>query len=76
MLRYVKQLLSSLGIETTGPHLYSRRGTAFRNPRTEKTYRTKKDEYGLYVTASSRLVFYRVIGFISRERGRDLGNTS
>ncbi|MEM0482131.1 MAG: LAGLIDADG family homing endonuclease [Nitrososphaerota archaeon] len=71
LLGYVKQLLSSLGIKTTGPHLKSESGTAFRDPRTGKTYKKKKDLYGLYVTAGSRLMFYRLIGFtIERKRQR------
>ncbi|MEM0482215.1 MAG: LAGLIDADG family homing endonuclease, partial [Nitrososphaerota archaeon] len=71
LLRYVKQLLKTLGIETTGPHLKSKSGTAFRDSRTGKTYRRKKDIYGLYVTADSRLMFYRLVGFtIERKRQR------
>ncbi|MEM0482957.1 MAG: LAGLIDADG family homing endonuclease, partial [Nitrososphaerota archaeon] len=43
LLRYVKQLLKTLGIETTGPHLYLKSGTTFRDPRNGKTYKRKKD---------------------------------
>jgi len=71
LLGYVKQLMESLGIKTTGPHLLVKRGTAFIDPRNGKKYRTRKDVYVLYIRAESRLVFYQRIGFtIKRKQQR------
>jgi len=72
LVEYVKQLLSSLGIETTGPRLYLKSGTAFRDLRTRKTYKSKKDAYELYVTADSLQTFYRLIGFTVRRKQQRL----
>ncbi|MEM0481617.1 MAG: LAGLIDADG family homing endonuclease [Nitrososphaerota archaeon] len=42
LLRYVKQLLSSLGIKTTVPHLYVKSGMILRDPRTGKHTRERR----------------------------------
>ncbi|MEM1944886.1 MAG: LAGLIDADG family homing endonuclease, partial [Nitrososphaerota archaeon] len=70
LLRYVKLLLSSLGVETSGPRLVTKHGTPFIDPR-GKTYYTKKDIYYLYVPSDYRLNFYQHIGFtIKRKQQR------
>ncbi|MEM2280337.1 MAG: LAGLIDADG family homing endonuclease [Nitrososphaerota archaeon] len=74
LIEYVKQLLSSLGIKTTGPRLYSKSGTTLKNPRKRKTYKSKKDAYRLYVTADSLQTFYRLIGFTVRRKQQRLEN--
>jgi len=68
ILNYVKELLLKLNIEVTGPHLGTKRGTPFYDKKMEKTYYTKKDEYYLYVLASSRRRFAELIGFTIRRK--------
>ncbi|MEM2237600.1 MAG: LAGLIDADG family homing endonuclease [Candidatus Caldarchaeum sp.] len=71
LLGYVRRLLDSLGIETSGPHLSVKHGTACRDPRKGKTYKRKKDTYSLYVPAGLRLRFFKHIGFtIKRKQQR------
>jgi intein-encoded DNA endonuclease-like protein len=64
LLIYVQKLLREFGIESTGPRpTSSRRGTVIHNPRTGKQYLRNKDEYVIYIRASSNEDFYRHIGF-------------
>ncbi|MEM1943130.1 MAG: hypothetical protein QXO30_02700 [Candidatus Caldarchaeum sp.] len=42
LIRYVKQLLSFLGIETNGPQPKTKHGTPFVDPRNGKTYPCKE----------------------------------
>jgi intein-encoded DNA endonuclease-like protein len=67
LLTYVKELLRRLGIESTGPML-NQRGTIINDPRTWKKYSRNKDEYYIYIRASSNMNFYRYIGFTIRRK--------
>jgi len=68
LLEYIKELLHRLGIKATGPKLYSKAGTPAKNPKTGKTYFTRKDCYYLYVRADSRMRFYQLIGFTIKRK--------
>jgi intein-encoded DNA endonuclease-like protein len=71
LLTYVRELLRRLNIESTGPMLKARRGTIFYDPRTGKKYTRNKDEYYIYIRASSNIYFYRNVGFtITRKQAR------
>ncbi|MCL7390373.1 MAG: hypothetical protein LZ173_10680, partial [Thaumarchaeota archaeon] len=71
LLTYVKDLLKRLNIESTGPKLHTRRGTAIRDPKTGKQYPRNKDVYYIYVRVSSNEYFYRHVGFtIGRKQTR------
>ncbi|MEM1948305.1 MAG: LAGLIDADG family homing endonuclease [Candidatus Caldarchaeum sp.] len=71
LLEYVKQLLSKLGIEATGPRLSHKSGQIVVDPRTGKTGISRKDLYLLYIRASSLPTYYRRVGFtIHRKRKR------
>ncbi|MEM1953240.1 MAG: LAGLIDADG family homing endonuclease [Candidatus Caldarchaeum sp.] len=71
LLRYAKQLLDSLEIETTGPHLQAKRGRVLKDPR-GRTYKRKKNVYRLYVPSKFRLKFYQYIGFTIRRKQQRL----
>ncbi|MEM4219853.1 MAG: LAGLIDADG family homing endonuclease [Candidatus Caldarchaeum sp.] len=71
LLRYAKQLLDSLEIETTGPHLERKRGRVLKDPR-GRTYKRKKNVYRLYVPSKFRLKFYQYIGFTIRRKQQRL----
>jgi len=73
LLEYVICLLKKIEMETTSekPRLLRRAGTPFRDPRTGKMYRTKKDVYYVRVSKKSNQVFYIKVGFtIERKRKR------
>jgi len=72
LLEYIKDLLNMLGIKATGPTLYSKAGATIKNPRTGKTYFTRKDCYYLYICAESRLRFYQLIGFTTKGKQQKL----
>lgn len=72
LLLYVQQLLASLGIESTGPHLGTKKGTYFRCPKTGKVYRRRKDVYYLRIRTQSLLDFYRKVGFTIRRKQEKL----
>ena len=72
LLGYVRQLIESLEIGTTGPHLMTKHGTSFRDTRKGKTYETRKNAYNLYVPAGFRLKFYKWMGFTIRRKQRRL----
>ncbi|MEM2238263.1 MAG: LAGLIDADG family homing endonuclease [Candidatus Caldarchaeum sp.] len=42
LIEYVKQLMDSLGIATTGPHINKKQGTTVRNQETEKHTRPRR----------------------------------
>ncbi len=67
-LNYVKELLLKLKIEVTGPHLIVRKGTLILDKEMRKTYYRKKDEYYLYIRASSRQRFAELIGFTVKRK--------
>jgi len=69
LLRYVKQLMESLKIETSGPRLKTKHGKPFIDPR-GKTYYTKKDYYYFYIPADYRLNFYKIGFTIKRKQQR------
>ncbi len=68
LLNYVKQLLLKLNIEVTGPHLGTKKGTPIYNRKGGRTYYKKKDEYYLYIRASSTQRFAELIGFTIRKK--------
>ncbi|MDA4122430.1 MAG: LAGLIDADG family homing endonuclease [Thaumarchaeota archaeon] len=70
LLRYVQKLLERFfGIETTGPHLGTKKGTIL--TRRGKSYRRNADCYCIYVRRASLPAFYREIGFtIERKKIR------
>ncbi|MCS7126322.1 MAG: hypothetical protein NZ929_05375, partial [Aigarchaeota archaeon] len=71
LLKYVMRLLADLEIETTGPHLKTRRGTLMKCPRTGKIYKRKRDTYMIYVKKRSFPTFYLKVGFtITRKQKR------
>ncbi|MDW7986946.1 MAG: LAGLIDADG family homing endonuclease [Nitrososphaerota archaeon] len=71
LLRYVTRLLADLEIETTGPHLKTRRGTLMKCPKTGRIYKTNKDVYYIYVRSRSFPTYYRKVGFtIERKQKR------
>ncbi|GBC69910.1 hypothetical protein HRbin01_01615 [archaeon HR01] len=71
LLNYVRELLHTLGIESTDPKIETKAGTPLIDPRTGKKYRTNKDVYRIYILADSRLRFHKHIGFtIERKRRR------
>ncbi|MEM1944320.1 MAG: LAGLIDADG family homing endonuclease [Nitrososphaerota archaeon] len=72
LLEYVKQLLESLGIGTTGPHLNNKHGMTLRNPKNGKIYTKKRDVYSVYIPAEYRLRFYQRIGFTIERKQRRL----
>jgi len=74
LLTYVKDLLKRLNIESTGPKLFTRRGTVICDPRTGKQYMTKKGVYYIYVRASSHTNFYKYVGFTIRRKQTRLEN--
>ena len=69
-LRYVMELLHKyLGVETTGPHLGTKRGS--RIERRGRTYFRNSDNYNVYVRVGSLQRFARIVGFtIKRKRHR------
>jgi len=60
-LKLVCRLLSSLGIETTGPHLRGEKGGT--GSIKGKLYHVNKDQYYVYVRTSSLLAFSYSVGF-------------
>jgi intein-encoded DNA endonuclease-like protein len=71
LLTYIMDLLRRLGIESTGPRIHVRRGTIINDPERGKKYSCNKDEYYIYIQASSNINFYRYIGFtITRKQIR------
>ena len=60
-LTLVMEVLKVLGIETTGPHLTKEKGGTVIIKGHE--YRVNKNQYYIYVRASSRLAFRNLIGF-------------
>lgn len=63
LLNYVCFLLSKyIGIETTGPHLTTRKGSLMM--RRGKSFRRKVDCFSIYVRRRSLGTFYKHIGFI------------
>jgi len=57
-----------LNIEVTGPHLTVKKGTPFYDRKKRKTYYRRKNEYYLYVRASSRRRFAELIGFTIKRK--------
>ena len=74
LLIYIRELLKRLGVETTGPKLQTRRGTIIRDRRTGKQYTRNKDEYYIYIRASSNEDFYKHVGFTIRRKQIRLEN--
>jgi len=72
LLEYIEELLHRLGIKTTGPKRSIKAGTPIKDPRTGKTYFTRKHCYRLYICAESRLRFYQLIGFTIRRKQQRL----
>ncbi len=72
LLEYVQKLLRTLGIETTGPRINTRRGTPFFDKKQGKTYKTRKDVYYIYVKARDRLKFYKLVGFTIKRKQKTL----
>jgi intein-encoded DNA endonuclease-like protein len=69
LLRYVRRLLSSLGIGTTGPHLQKEAGSEISNR--GRTYLRRRDCYEVYVRTTSLSEFNRLVGFaIKRKQER------
>jgi intein-encoded DNA endonuclease-like protein len=70
LLKYVQLLLSKFfGIETTGPHPNTRKGSVM--TRRGKSFLRNSDCYYVYVRRSSLITFYREIGLtIERKRSR------
>jgi len=67
LLRYVQRLLKAyFGIETTGPHLGTRKGSILR--RRGRSYIRNADCYFIYVRRVYRGVFYREIGLTIRRK--------
>jgi len=60
-LTLVREVLDELGVETTGPHLTKEKGGLVIIKGHE--YRVNKNQYYIYVRASSRLAFRNLIGF-------------
>jgi DNA endonuclease len=60
-LTLVVEVLKALGVETTGPHLTKEKGGTVIIKGHE--YRVNKNQYYIYVRASSRLAFRNLIGF-------------
>jgi intein-encoded DNA endonuclease-like protein len=64
-------LLRRFNIESTGPIIHIRRGTIINDPERGKKYSRNKDEYYIYIQASSNINFYRYICFtITRKQIR------
>jgi intein-encoded DNA endonuclease-like protein len=74
LLIYIRELLKRLGVESTGPKLHTRRGTIIRDRRTGKQYTRNKDEYYIYIRASSNEDFYKHVGFTIRRKQIRLEN--
>jgi intein-encoded DNA endonuclease-like protein len=73
LLRYVQDLLERFfGIETTGPHLATKRGTILTNR--GKSYIRKADGYTIYVRRAGLEMFYRKIGLTIRRKKIRLEN--
>jgi intein-encoded DNA endonuclease-like protein len=68
LLTYIMDLLRRLGIESTGPRIHVRRGTIINDPERGKKYSRNKDEYYIYIRASSNMSFYRYVGFTIRRK--------
>ncbi len=67
LLHYVQELLRGrFGIETTGPHLRSRKGSILTNR--GKSYYRKANCYDIYVLSLGREVFFREIGLTIRRK--------
>ncbi|MEM4297930.1 MAG: hypothetical protein QW815_06145 [Nitrososphaerota archaeon] len=64
--------MDSLGIETEGPQLGTKRGTSFTDPRNGKIFYAKKDVYCLYAPSDYRLKLYKQIGFTIRRKQQRL----
>jgi intein-encoded DNA endonuclease-like protein len=61
-------LLRRFNIESRGPIIHVRRGTIINDPGTGKQYSRNKDEYYIYIQASSNINFYRYVGFTIRRK--------
>ncbi len=72
LLQYTMKILNFLGIRTTGPKIYVKKGTSFIDKRTGKTYVARKDVYRLYVRKPDALKFYQLIGFTVKRKQRRL----
>lgn len=71
LILYAIKLLNELGIETSGPHLKTRKGTIIFQKHYSKSYKTDKDYYYLHIIRGSFLTFYKKIGFsIPRKKKR------
>jgi intein-encoded DNA endonuclease-like protein len=71
LLSYVQQLLRRLDIDTGSIVLGTRSGRKFNDPRTGKTYFTKKDCYSFHIRAHSVETFAARVGFtIERKADR------
>lgn len=69
LLVYVQGLLHRyFGIEATGPHNSEKAGHHFRDPRTGKMYKTKKQCYYLYVPVQDLPDFHCYIGFTIKRK--------
>ncbi|MEM3398828.1 MAG: LAGLIDADG family homing endonuclease [Nitrososphaerota archaeon] len=74
LLQYVRKILNLLGIRTTEPKIYLRKGTTFFDRRKGKIYVVKKDACYIYVRMSDALRFYKLIGFIIQRKQKRLEN--
>jgi DNA endonuclease len=70
LLQYVRNLLKGhFNVDTTGPHLTTRKGSILRHR--GKKYVRKADCFEIYVRRASQRTFYRRVGFaIERKRVR------
>ena len=74
LLVYVIYLLGKIGIETTQRErrINKRAGRLFRDPRTGKLYKSRKNVYYIEIRLRSNLKFYKVVGFTMKLERRRL----
>ncbi|MCS7125913.1 MAG: hypothetical protein NZ929_03275, partial [Aigarchaeota archaeon] len=72
LLKYVISLLADLEIETTGPHLGTRKGSLMKSPTTGKIYKTNKDVHYIYVRKKSLPTYHLKIGLTIERKQKKL----
>ncbi|MEM4006726.1 MAG: LAGLIDADG family homing endonuclease [Nitrososphaerota archaeon] len=74
LLQYVRKILNILGIRTTEPKIYKKKGTIYFDRRSGKTYVVRKNVYRIHVMMSDVLRFYRLISFTVQRKQKRLEN--